>query len=292
MSGCQAYDIASSDGCFADGNPAEGPAVIARFPDLGSRTNHKPARRASNEAAERRWTVPSKKVLGAAGTTVFLIVCLLIFYNSESDPDSWEPVPPAVSAPEAPLWNGETVAETAIASKPSRPDATSIKLDEVLPQQTPQEKRVNRPLSAEVFLNPPAVNAESAILGVKEPVNSAAPGTPTRTWNSPASKQTEHPASKHPARATSNRPLIIGTPAPQQNSTLDTRNLAALSDTEYYWAVRRRSEAAAYQTAAKPEAREPQNPPYGQADNHGTAPAGIGKARLNGVIEPPSVRVY
>ena len=248
----QPYDSTSEAVCDVDenlgGNLDGDPMVIARLPDIDGnhdRKKNKPSPAAAISAFPRRWPILSKKVIAATGVAVLLVVCWLIFAGSDSDPESWRPAPPAASAPETPPWNSEAEPKAVIASKVSRPNATSIKLDEVLPR-------------------------------------------------SPATKkQTKKSAPVQLPQATSNRPLVIGTPIPPQNVTANNRDWATLSDSEYYWAVRRRSDAEAYRTAVKPNSGlSSQYPADGRPSGPAAAPPRSGKARLNGVIETPTVRVY
>jgi len=269
MSDCQAYDLASNEGGGIGGNPIEEPMVIARLPDISRSHSHKndhekDRKKSKSSPAEaivafpRQWPALTKKVIGATVAVVLLVVCWLIFAGS-SDPESLRPAPPAAAAPETPLWNGktelgETEPKTVIASKVSRPSAKPIKLDEVLSHEV---------LSHGVLSH-----------GV------LSHGVPSR--RTPREKP-----------AGGSRPLVIGTPVPPKNVAANDRDWATLSESEYYWAVRRRSESDTCRTAAKPNSGlSSQHPAGRQTSEPGAAPEQTGKARLNGVIETPTVRVY
>ena len=262
MSGSQAYDFASKQGGDVGGSLVEEPMVIARLPDIGRDQGDKksrPSTAATSSAFPRRWPALSKKAIGATGVAVLLVVCWLIFAGSDSDSESWRPPPPAASAPEAPHWNGEAEPKAVIASKVFRPSARSIKLDEVLPRRTTREKLVGK-------------------ISTPKPVKEM----PTR--NPATGKQVQKSADVQLPRATSNRPPVIGTPIPPQNMAANNRDWATLSNSEYYWAVRRRSESEACRTASKPNS--------GRPSGAGVASERPGPARLKGVIETPTVRVY
>ena len=181
------------------------------------------------------------KVLAAAAVVAVLFGVWMIFGGNSSDHqtahESWQPAPPAASAPEAPRWD---------ANAESKTDA--ITLDEV---QTHRDVGKALPTAFQEISNekPSVQDGDETSVKViaKPPVEEIRP------------------------RVAANRPVVIGTPVPPAQAALSNQDWNTMDTNEYYWAVRRRSEAAL---------------------NARNAQHGDNTARLNGVIETPAVRMY
>lgn len=240
MSGYQPYE--SPGGIGPAVIPVEDPPVIARMPDLdgGLYTEEFDHPRATLWPFSRRLSRQKTAFAAAAAVVVLFGGWMILGGGSDDDQtaqESWQPAPPAASAPEAPRWE---------ANSESKTDA--ITLDEVQPRH-----EASKALPA-AFEKIPAEKSDA------ENVDETAVKVITKP-----------PAGDIRPRVAANRPVVIGTPVPPVEPAECKKDWSTMNSAEYYWAVRRRSEAAMTAGNVQP------------SDD---------TARLNGVIETPTARMY
>lgn len=303
MSGYQVYESASEDGPGLAMSPAEDPPVIAKMPDFDDNLyfENSDCPSVETEQSVRSLSMPKMVVAMIAAAVVPIGGWLIFSGGSDAEQtalETYQTAPPAASAPEVPHWDGDTESQTAV-----------IKLDEILPRRS----------SGETL---PAAFEDNS-------------------FKRPGAYQTVENAVKAEARTSAgyilprvatNRSLAIGTPVSPAKTITGKQDRSNLS--EYYWAVRRRSEAATnirsvqrsddtlsnyrrhsavrhdlaaqkdngvtrplFHTANRPlNGYRDSDLAARQADNNvpiiEAKPQRSGAARLGGVIENPTVRMY
>lgn len=256
MSGFHIYESTSEDGFAHADSSGENTPVIARIPDLESGYYADESDHLSTTVGKnsRRLSMPKLAMAATVAVTV-LIAGWIIFGGADHlDQESWQQTPPAASAPEAPLWDANDESKTA-----------AIKLDEVIPL---------RPADTTPSTTIPPTDLEE---------------TPYNPYANTTNEKTLQTAAKPAATdirpsVAANRLLVIATPVPPANPIAADRDWSTLSDGEYYWAVRRRS-VATTNVRGLQQGND-------MADNQAKPQKPAPTARLGGVIETPTVRVY
>ncbi len=305
MSDYQDYESTSEDGFAPAMSPAEDPPVIAKMPDLDGNLYSGDSDCPSIETEQSVRSLSMPKMVMALIVAAVVPIGGWIIFGGGSDADqtareSYQPAPPAASAPEAPHWNRDAESKTAV-----------IKLDEILPRRASGET-LPAAFEDNTFKRP----------GVYQTVENAVEAV------------AKTPAADILPRVATNRSLTIGTPVPPAKTLTSKQDWSSLNEAEYYWAVRRHSEATTnarsvqrgddtlsnyrpysavrydlaaqkdngvsnrrYHTANRPlSGYRDSDLAARQADNNvlnNEAKAqSHGAARLDGVIENPTVRMY
>ena len=303
MSGYQVYESASEDGSGLAMSPAEDPPVIAKMPDFDDNLypGDSDCPSVETEQSVRSLSGPKMVVVLIAAAVVPIGGWIIFGGGSDAEQsarESYQPAPPAASAPEAPHWDRDAESQTAV-----------IKLDEILPRRALGETL-------------PAALED----------NSFKRADAYQTVNNAVKAVAKSSAADILPRVATNRAIAIGTPVPPAKTIIGKQDWSNLS--EYYWAVRRRSEAATnirsvqrgddtlsnyrpysaarhdlaapkgnavsrslYHTAKRaPSGYRDSDLAARQADNSvpviEAKPQRSGVARLDGVIENPTVRMY
>ena len=255
MSGYQVYESTSENGFAPAASPAENPPIIVSMPDLDGNLDAEESDTEESDAEEfgrpSVAAVPSVGRLSRSKISVAIIAVAVVLIGGwiifgggsvadQSARESWQHTPPAASATEAPPWNANAESKT-----------IAVKLDEVLPRLAPGKTL-------------PTIFEEAP---VKKPYTNKTDEKAVKVVAKP-------PAADILPRVAANRSLAIETPVPPAKMAAVKQGRSSLSVDEYYWAVRRRSEAD-------------KNVPKNAATHrrHGTA-------RLDDVSETRTGRMY
>jgi hypothetical protein len=228
------------------------PEVLARFPDVGPvESNRQPQARAARSDGRILSPALATKLL-VGGVVLLVLVAILPFvFSNKNEPKPG--TPPAPNADEAPMWKG--VSSKTPNTLPPSAKASYEPTMSINPDLPPTPDFIGTPQSSSPNPPPQAPRAESRKQAEAAGIQQPTPGVTEQT-------QTD----LGPLRARANQMMTIGDPTPTPAGVY-------VDDDRLYQADSRANLPARYPIYASPyRAVEP------------------GVARLEGIIEKPSVR--